>query len=156
MVRARIREDEGLAAVCRRFWGCRWRPAVAVVSEMAGRGHGKRRSRPNQRRSYYQLVEQVDVGLELGVGGGLGHGRAGSYRVRRPRDGDDGCQCKENKFESDNAAHLLLNSWMTKKGAGPGSSRRSMIPSSFKGRIRSGVSRKMRLISARHAVSWAR
>ena len=45
MVRARIREDEGLAAVCRRFWGRRWRPAVAVVSEMAGIGHGKRRSR---------------------------------------------------------------------------------------------------------------
>ena len=45
MVRARIREDEGLAAVCRRFWGRRWRPTVAVVSEIAGRGHGKRRSR---------------------------------------------------------------------------------------------------------------
>ena len=44
MVRARIREDEGLAAVCRRFWGHRWWPTVAVVSEMAGRGHGKRRS----------------------------------------------------------------------------------------------------------------
>ena len=36
MVRARIRVDEGLAAVCRRFLGRRWRPTVAVVSEMAG------------------------------------------------------------------------------------------------------------------------
>ena len=33
-----------LTAVWRRFGGCRWRPTVAVVSEMAGRGHGKRRS----------------------------------------------------------------------------------------------------------------
>ena len=52
MVRARIREDEGLAAVCRRFWGCRWRPAVAVVSEMARRGHGKRRSRTGHWREF--------------------------------------------------------------------------------------------------------
>ena len=49
MVRARIRVDEGLAAVCRRFWGRRWRPTVAVVSEMAVRGHGKRYSRTDWR-----------------------------------------------------------------------------------------------------------
>ena len=36
MVRARIWVDGGLAAVCRRFWGRRRRPTVAVVSEMAG------------------------------------------------------------------------------------------------------------------------
>ena len=36
MVRARIWVAGGLAAVCRRFWGRRWRPTVAVVSEMAG------------------------------------------------------------------------------------------------------------------------
>ena len=36
VVGARIRVDAGSAAVCRRFWGCRWRPTVAVVSEMAG------------------------------------------------------------------------------------------------------------------------
>ena len=36
MVRARIWVDGGLAAVCRCFWGRRWRPTVAVVSEMAG------------------------------------------------------------------------------------------------------------------------
>ena len=36
MIRARIRVDGRLAAVCRRFWGRRWRPTVAVVSEMAG------------------------------------------------------------------------------------------------------------------------
>ena len=36
MVRARIRVDGGLAAVCRRFWGRRWRLTVAVVREMAG------------------------------------------------------------------------------------------------------------------------
>ena len=35
-LRARIRVDGMLAAVCRRFWGRRWRPTVAVVSEMAG------------------------------------------------------------------------------------------------------------------------
>ena len=37
MIRARIRVDGMLAAVCRRFWGRRWRPTVAVVSEMAGK-----------------------------------------------------------------------------------------------------------------------
>ena len=36
MIRARIRLDGRLAAVCRRFGGRRWRPTVAVVSEMAG------------------------------------------------------------------------------------------------------------------------
>ena len=36
MIRARIRVDGRLAAVCRRFWGRRWRPTMAVVSEMAG------------------------------------------------------------------------------------------------------------------------
>ena len=36
MIRARIRVDGRLAAVCRRFGGRRWRPTVAVVSEMAG------------------------------------------------------------------------------------------------------------------------
>ena len=35
MIRARIRVDGRLAAVCRRFWGRRWRPTVAVVSELA-------------------------------------------------------------------------------------------------------------------------
>ena len=35
-VRARIRVDWRLVAVCKCFWGRRWRPAVAVVSEMAG------------------------------------------------------------------------------------------------------------------------
>ena len=37
MIRARIRVDGRLAAVCRRFSGRRWRPTVAVVSEMAGK-----------------------------------------------------------------------------------------------------------------------
>ena len=36
MVWARIRVDGRLAAVCRRFWGRRWRLTVAVASEMAG------------------------------------------------------------------------------------------------------------------------
>ena len=36
MIRARIRVDGRLAAVCRRFGGHRWRPAEAVVSEMVG------------------------------------------------------------------------------------------------------------------------
>ena len=70
MVRARIREDEGLAAVCRRFWGRRWRPAVAVVSEMAGRGHGKRRSRTGLAR----------VCGDVQLAGALGHWRTGAVR----------------------------------------------------------------------------
>ena len=36
MIRARIRVDGRLAAVCRRFWGRRWRATVAVVREMVG------------------------------------------------------------------------------------------------------------------------
>ena len=36
MIRARIRLDGRLAAVCQRFGGRRWRPTVAVVSEMVG------------------------------------------------------------------------------------------------------------------------
>ena len=36
IIRARIRVDGRLAAVCRRFGGRRCRPAVAVASEMAG------------------------------------------------------------------------------------------------------------------------
>ena len=36
MIRARIWVDGGWRAVCRRFWGHRWRPTVAVASEMAG------------------------------------------------------------------------------------------------------------------------
>ena len=70
MVRARIRVDGGLAAVCRRFWGRRWRPTVAVVSEMAGRGHGKRRSRTGLAR----------VGGEVQLAGTLGHWRTGAVR----------------------------------------------------------------------------
>ena len=70
MVRARIRVDEGLAAVCRRFWGRRWRPTVAVVSEMAVRGHGKRRSRTGLAR----------VCGEVQLAGTLGHWRTGAVR----------------------------------------------------------------------------
>ena len=37
MIRARIWvASGGWRAVCRRFWGHRWRPTVAVASEMAG------------------------------------------------------------------------------------------------------------------------
>ena len=36
MIRARIRVDGRLAGGRRRFWGRRWRSAVAVLSEMAG------------------------------------------------------------------------------------------------------------------------
>ena len=71
MVRARIRVDEGLAAVCRRFWGRRWRPTVAVVSEMAVRGHGKRRSRTGLAR----------VGGDVGTLAD-GHRQAGSGMAR--------------------------------------------------------------------------
>ena len=70
MVRARIRVDEGLAAVCRRFWGRRWRPTVAVVSEMAGRGHGKRRSRTGLAR----------VCGDVQFAGTLGQWRTGAVR----------------------------------------------------------------------------
>ena len=46
MVRARIRVDGELAAVCRRFWGRRCRPAMAGLGERdGGIGHGKTHSR---------------------------------------------------------------------------------------------------------------
>ena len=73
MVRARIRVDEGLAAVCRRFGGRRWRPTVAVVSEMAGRGHGKRCSRTGLAR----------VCGEVQLAGTLGHWRTGVMQKRK-------------------------------------------------------------------------
>ena len=71
MVRARIREDEGLAAVCRRFWGCRCRLTVAVVSEMAGRGHGKRHSRAG----LAQVCGDVSLRGRWGTGGRAPSGR---------------------------------------------------------------------------------
>ena len=73
MVRARIRVDEGLAAVCRRFGGRRWRPTVAVVSEMVGRGHGKRCSRTGLAR----------VCGEVQLAGTLGHWRTGVMQKRK-------------------------------------------------------------------------
>ena len=57
--------------ICRRIWGHRWRPAVAVVSEMAGRGHGKRRSRTGMAR----------------VGGAFGWPEAGQWRTGAVRLG---------------------------------------------------------------------
>ena len=37
MIRARLWVEGKLAAVCRRFWGRRWRPTVAVVKEIVPR-----------------------------------------------------------------------------------------------------------------------
>ena len=52
------------------FFGRRWWPTVAVVSEMAGRGHGKRRSRTGLAR----------VCGDVQLAGTLGHWRTGAVR----------------------------------------------------------------------------
>ena len=76
MVRALIRVGEGLAAVCRRFWGRRWRPAVAVVSEMAGGGDGKRRSRTGLARVCGHVEALADGRRQAGSGIALSRARA--------------------------------------------------------------------------------
>ena len=105
MVRARIREDEGLAAVCRRFWGCRCRLTVAVVSEMAGRGHGKRHSRAG----LAQVCGDVSLRGRWGTGGRAPSGREwngsqpgqGATELLLPRpvlgkmQGDPACRADE-------------------------------------------------------------
>ena len=76
MVRTRIREDEELAAVWRRFWGRQWRPTVAVVSEMAGRGHGKRRSRTGLARVCVDVGALADGRRQAGSGIACSRARA--------------------------------------------------------------------------------
>ena len=68
MVRARIWIDGGLAAVCRRFWGRRWRPTVAVVSEMAGEDTARGARGPDWREFAGRLGHWRTGAVRLGVG----------------------------------------------------------------------------------------
>ena len=70
MIRARIRVDGRLAAVCRRFWGRRWRPTVACGERDGGIRHGERRSRTGMAR----------VGGDVQLAGWAGQWQTGAVR----------------------------------------------------------------------------